>query len=99
MPTNTVNDELFQTMIENEKQNRRKNKEVPCWNFEFTNTEATALSNTKIITLEHQANPDSKETTARKIFIPEGNENWPITIKVQKGKTAIRGIYKTNTDD
>ena len=85
----TINDELLQFMIDNERQNCRINKGGPCWNFEFTSAKTTVLDSSTIILLEYQATLDDKETVIKKIFIPDDDKNWLITIKVTKDKIEL----------
>ena len=48
-PISTINYELIQFLIENEKQNCRINKDGPCWGFEFTNAKSTTIDGAQAI--------------------------------------------------
>ncbi len=89
IPINTINDELIQFMIENERQNCRINKEGPCWNFEFTSAKTIAIDGSIAISLEYQATLDDNESIIKKIFIPDEDKNWLITIKMSKDKSDL----------
>ena len=88
-PISTINNELIQFLIENEKENCRINKGGPCWNFEFTNAKTATLDGSQVILLQFDATLKDKKTIVKKIFLPDGDENWLITIKVTKDKEEL----------
>ena len=89
IPISTINEELIQFMIDNEKENCRMNVDGPCWDYTFSNARSITIDNTKAILIEYQANLDSRERLVKKIFIPDGNNNWVIESKVSKDKTEL----------
>jgi len=89
MPISTINHELIQFMIENERQNCRINKEGPCWGFKFTNAKTTTIDGSQAMSLQFEATIKDKKSIVKKIFIPDGDENWLITIKVIKDKSEL----------
>ena len=88
-PISIINHELIQVLIANEKENCRVNKDGPCWNFEFTNAKTTTMDGTQAIFLQFDATLKDKKTIVKKIFLPDGDENWLITIKVTKDKEEL----------
>jgi hypothetical protein len=88
-PISTINHELIQFLIENERENCRINKNGPCWNFEFTNAKTTTMDGTQVIFLQFDATIKDKKTIVKKIFLPDGDYNWLITIKVTKDKKEL----------
>lgn len=88
-PISTINHELIQFMIENEKQNCRINKDGPCWGFEFTKAKTTTIDGSQAMSLQFEATIKDKKSIVKKIFIPDGDENWLITIKVTKDKSEL----------
>jgi len=95
-PISTINYELIEFMIENERENCRINKGGPCWGFEFTNAKTTTMDGTQAMFLQYEATIKDKESIVKKIFIPDGEDNWLITIKVTKDKSElIEEIEKT----
>ena len=89
IPISTINNELIQFLITNEKENCRINKGGPCWNFEFTNAKTTIIDGTQAIFLQFEATIKDKKSIVKKIFIPDGDKNWLITIKVIKDKKEL----------
>ena len=61
VPISTINNELIQFMIENEKENCRINKEGPCWNFEFTNAKTTIIDGSQALPLQFEATIKDKK--------------------------------------
>jgi hypothetical protein len=88
-PISTINNELIQFLIENERENCRINKNGPCWNFEFTNAKTTTMDGTQAIFLQFDATIKDKKLIVKKIFLPDGDYNWLITIKVTKDKKEL----------
>jgi hypothetical protein len=89
IPISTVNEELIQFMIDNEKENCRMNVDGPCWDYTFSSARSITIDNTKAVLIEYQANLDNRERLVKKIFIPNGNSNWVIESKVSKDKTEL----------
>jgi len=89
IPISTINNELIQFMIENERNNCRINKGGPCWGFEFTSAKTTTVDGTQAMSLQFEATIKDKKSIVKKIFIPDGDENWLITIKVTKDKSEL----------
>jgi hypothetical protein len=88
-PISTINEELIQFMIDNEKENCRMNVDGPCWDYTFSSARSIIIDNTKAVLIEYQANLDNRERLVKKIFIPDGNNNWVIESKVSKDKTEL----------
>ena len=88
-PISTINHELIQFLIENEKVNCRENKGGPCWGFEFTSAKTTTMDGTQAIFLQFETTLKDKNTIVKKILLPDGDENWLITIKVTKDKKEL----------
>jgi len=88
-PISTINYELIQFLIENEKVNCRENKGGPCWGFEFTSAKTTTFDGSQAIFLQFDATIKDKNTIVKKIFLPDGDKNWLITIKVTKDKEEL----------
>ena len=88
-PISTINYELIQFLIENEKENCRINKGGACWNFEFTSAKATTMDGSQAVLLQYDATIKDKESIIKKIFIPDGEDNWLIIIKVTKDKSEL----------
>jgi len=88
-PISTMNYDLIQFLIENERQNCRINKEGPCWRFEFTNAKTITIDGSQAISLQFEATIKDKNSIVKKIFIPDVDENWLITIKVTKDKSEL----------
>ena len=89
IPISTINNELIQFMIENERNNCRINKGGPCWNFEFTNAKTTTMDGAQALSLQFEATIKDKKSIVKKIFLPDGDDNWLITIKVTKDKSEL----------
>ena len=89
IPISTVNEELIQFMMDNEKENCRMNVDGPCWDYTFSSARSITIDNTKAVLIEYQANLDSRERLVKKIFIPDGDNNWVIESKVSKDKTEL----------
>ena len=98
IPISTINEELIQFMIDNEKENCRMNVDGPCWDYTFSNARSITIDNTKAILIEYQANLDSRERMVKKIFIPDGDNNWVIESKVSKDKTELFEIIGTTLE-
>jgi len=98
IPINSVDEELIQLMIDNEKENCRMNADGPCWDYVFSNARSLTIDNTKAILIEYQANIDNKERIVKKIFIPDGNYNWIIESKVSKDKIELFEIIGTTLE-
>ena len=88
-PISTINEELIQFMIDNEKENCRMNVDGPCWDYTFSSARSITIDNTKAVLIEYQANLDNRERLVKKIFIPDGDSNWVIESKVSKDKTEL----------
>ena len=88
-PISTINYELIQFLIENEKVNCRENKNGPCWGFEFTNAKTATFDGAQAIFLQFEATIKDKESIVKKIFLPDGDDNWLITIKVTEDKKEL----------
>ncbi len=88
-PISTINNNLIQFMIENERNNCRINKDGPCWGFEFTNAKTTIIDGSQAMSLQFEATIKDKKSIVKKIFIPDGDKNWLITIKVIKDKSEL----------
>ena len=88
-PISTINHELIQFLIANEKENCRVNKGGPCWNFEFTNAKTTTFDGSQAIFLQFEATLKDKNIIVKKILLPDGDDNWLITIKVTKDKEEL----------
>ncbi len=56
------------------------------------------MDNTKAILIEYQANLDNRERIVKKIFIPDGNNNWIIESKVSKNKMELFEIIGTTLE-
>jgi hypothetical protein len=89
IPINTINEELIQLMIDNEKENCRMNVDGPCWDYTFSSAKSITIDNTKAVLIEYQATLDNRERLVKKIFIPDGDNNWVIESKVSKDKTEL----------
>lgn len=98
IPISTINEELIQFMIDNEKENCRMNVDGPCWDYEFTSARSITVDNTKAVLIEYQANLDNKERIVKKIFIPDGDNNWVIESKVSKDKIELFEIIGTTLE-
>ena len=97
-PISTINEELIQFMIDNEKENCRMNVDGPCWDYEFASARSITVDSTKAVLIEYQANLDSRERLVKKIFIPDGDSNWVIESKVSKDKTELFEIIGTTLE-
>ena len=98
IPISTINEELIQFMIDNEKENCRMNADGPCWDYEFASARSITIDNTKAVLIEYQANLDSRERIVKKIFIPDGDNNWVIESKVSKDKIELFEIIGTTLE-
>jgi len=88
-PISTINNDMIQFMIENERQNCRINKDGPCWGFEFMNAKTTTVDGSQAMSLQFEAVINDKKSIVKKILVPDEDKNWLITIKVAKDKSEL----------
>lgn len=98
VPISTINEELIQFMMDNERENCRMNAHGPCWDYVFSSARSMTIDNTKAVLIEYQATLDNKEKVVKKILIPDGDSNWLIESKVSKDKTELFEIIGTTLE-